>query len=256
MFDCTDSARVGFQFPASRSYRRNRRPLTLTRVVLPVLTKLMFKGISEYFEDLVARIDTPVIAIVEIFFYNQLVFDIPRFLQFASRTELFASFKRAEVYLGFAAAYLILQPDPPERRNPLTNRFLYVEISCRGIDWQISGLSQISSQFSLFFSNVEQLHINFQMYNPLSQNDMDCIQWLELVQPFVAVQRLHIQGRLVTSFVPALQQLTGDRVMEVLPALRHISISLHGTDVISARKSLRPFITARQLINHPVTVVL
>jgi hypothetical protein len=47
---------IGF---ASRHDPTHRSPSSLTRVVLPALTHLEFRGAREYIEDLVARIDTP-----------------------------------------------------------------------------------------------------------------------------------------------------------------------------------------------------
>jgi hypothetical protein len=49
----------------------------LIHVVFSALTQLEFRGVSKYFEDLVVRIDTPALSHVKIFFFNQLVFDIP-----------------------------------------------------------------------------------------------------------------------------------------------------------------------------------
>ncbi|KAH9970912.1 hypothetical protein BGW80DRAFT_1253730 [Lactifluus volemus] len=55
---------IGFESPDSCPDSTNRLPSSLTHVVLPVLTRLGFRGASEYFEDLVARIDTPAIIYV------------------------------------------------------------------------------------------------------------------------------------------------------------------------------------------------
>ena len=68
---------IEFDSPASRPDPTNRPPFSFTRVVLPALTHLWFRGASEYFEDLVARIDTPAIIHVGTSFFNQLDFDIP-----------------------------------------------------------------------------------------------------------------------------------------------------------------------------------
>ena len=46
-----------FQSPLSRPLRISRPPLT--RAVLPALVYFSFGGVSEYFEDIVSRIDTP-----------------------------------------------------------------------------------------------------------------------------------------------------------------------------------------------------
>jgi hypothetical protein len=64
-----------FQSPLSRPDRVSRRPPPPVRTVLPTLTRFSFKGVSEYLEDVVARIDAPIIDRLSITFFNQLIFD-------------------------------------------------------------------------------------------------------------------------------------------------------------------------------------
>ena len=54
--------------------RASRRPPPSTRPILPVLTHFVFKGASEYLEDLVARIDAPQLKNLFITFFNDFVF--------------------------------------------------------------------------------------------------------------------------------------------------------------------------------------
>jgi hypothetical protein len=61
---------------------------------------LHFGGVSEYLEDFLARINTPVITHTDIMFFNRLIFDIPELFNFVSRTEALGSVKRAALYLG------------------------------------------------------------------------------------------------------------------------------------------------------------
>jgi hypothetical protein len=75
---------------------------------------------------------------------------------------------------------------------------------------------------------------------------------LEIFRPFIALQSLHIEPRVVPLIAFALQELTGDRVMEVLPALHSICLTLDPPR--SARKALDQFTNARQLSGHPLTV--
>ncbi|KAI0249436.1 hypothetical protein BJV78DRAFT_1354257 [Lactifluus subvellereus] len=156
-----------FQSPSSRPDRGSQRPLPLTRVDLPALTWLDFEGVSEYLEDLLARINTPVITTTFITFFNRVVFNIPQLFEYLSRTEALGSAKRAELFFNKEPAYI----------------------------WD--GLDEL--------------------------------------------------------IAPALQELTGVRVMEVLPALHNLFVmDPHPSG--SARQAIEPFITARQLSNQPVTV--
>jgi hypothetical protein len=82
------SPAIRFEFPQRRPNRKIRRPPPLTRTFLPVLTKLRFKGVSEYLKDLVARVDSPLLNNLEITFFDQLIFDTPLLIQFISRTPM------------------------------------------------------------------------------------------------------------------------------------------------------------------------
>ena len=75
-----------FEYPRSRPYRENRRPPPPTRALLPALRGLLFTGVSEYLEDLVARIDAPLLSDLLIGFFHQLIFDTPQLAQFISRS--------------------------------------------------------------------------------------------------------------------------------------------------------------------------
>src|SRR5258708_8808468 len=60
-----------------------------TRSVLPTIMTLGFKGVSEYLEDLLARIDAPRLYRLWIIFFNDIFFDTPQLIQFIGRTLTF-----------------------------------------------------------------------------------------------------------------------------------------------------------------------
>ena len=76
-----ESLHLGLQSPSSFPNRGSQRLLLLTRVGLPALTKLEFQGNSEYLEDFLARINTPITTTTKIMFFNRVIFDIPQTLQ-------------------------------------------------------------------------------------------------------------------------------------------------------------------------------
>jgi hypothetical protein len=79
---------LGFRSPRSQADGASRRPPPLTRVVLPALTFLWFKGDSEYLEDFVSRLEAPLLSDTDITFFNQLIFDTPLLRHFIGRTEI------------------------------------------------------------------------------------------------------------------------------------------------------------------------
>jgi hypothetical protein len=83
------------------------------------------------------------------------------------------------------------------------------------------------------------------------QDDMDT-QWLELLHLFT-FKDLYLSESLVPSIASALQELSGERVMEVLPALQNLFLA-ESQPSESVKEAIRKFIAARQLSGCPVTV--
>jgi hypothetical protein len=66
---------IDFKSPRGRPDQKSQRPAPQTRILLPVLTEWHFKGVSEYLEVLVARIDAPLLNyFVTTFFHELLVY--------------------------------------------------------------------------------------------------------------------------------------------------------------------------------------
>ncbi|KAI0251638.1 hypothetical protein BJV78DRAFT_1209556 [Lactifluus subvellereus] len=236
-----------FQSRSSCPYRGSQRSPLETRIVLPALTELDFQGVSGYLDDLLARIDTPVIRRTKITFFNQDIFGTPHLLEFVSRAATLRPFKRVRLYCYDNIGQIELHPIDRNYGCP----FLRITVLCHLIDWQVSFLVHICNQFSPLLSSVESLYIRSQYVNEDREDDMDHARWLEIFRPFIALQSLRIKPGVVPFIAPALQELTGDRVMEVLPALHSISL---GNASGSAARALDQFIAARQLSGHPVTV--
>src|SRR6266481_6827218 len=86
-----------FQSPRSCPGRGRRHPPPPTRSVLPALTEFDFKGVSEYLDDLVARIDAPLLDRLDIEFFTQLIFHTPQLAQFIGRKPNFMAPDVAQV---------------------------------------------------------------------------------------------------------------------------------------------------------------
>jgi hypothetical protein len=83
-----ESLDLTFESPQSRPNRESRPP-PQTRTLLLVLTKWEFKGVCEYSEDLLARIDAPLLGNLHITVFHQLEFDVRQLTQFISRLPKF-----------------------------------------------------------------------------------------------------------------------------------------------------------------------
>ena len=242
---------IGFESPTSRPDRRGPPPLT--RVILPALVWLAFEGVSEYLEDLVARIDTPQLNTLDIFFFNQLIYDVKQLPYFIGHAGLLRPSSHAEVLIN---DYRInIKFHPPERTPAdLLSSYLQLGTYCRAVDWQVSSMAQICNQISLLPSIVEQLDIQVPDYlKSISQVDMEDTQWLELFRPFTAVRTLRINHKLQSLIVPALQELSGERATEVFPVLDNLYLEEYppsGSD----QQAIESFVAARQHSDHPVAV--
>ena len=228
-----------FRSPRSRAVRENRHPLSLTRVVLPTLTYLQFRGDSEYLEDIMSRIDAPLLDNMNIIFFNQLVFNTPQLRRLISRTGKFKAPDCASI-----------QFDDDDVTISLFDR-LCLCISCKPSDWQLSSLVRLYNSALSPLPTLESLVIrNHRKY---WQDDMENIQWLELLYLFTSVKDLALFGDLFRLVAPALDALAQESVTEVLPVLQNIVLEgPQSSETIG--KSIRNFIAARELLGCPVTV--
>ena len=243
---------IGFRSPQSRADRERRHPSQLKRLVLPYLTKFYFKGDSEYLEDIVGRIDTPALDKVTITFFNQLVFDTPLLRDFFSRTEVFREPHRADVIFGTGIVLTLFRLE-----GTVEHCMLDVTIRSRVTEWKLSSLAQFCSSSFPPLPRLERLSIRGNIYHSLDEvptDDMESSQWLELLHPFVAVRDLMLPTdfRVANHIVTALGELTGNTATEVLPALRRVFI--YTFEIEPIQEALAPFITARELSGHPVSV--
>jgi hypothetical protein len=129
-----------------------------------------------------------------------------------------------------------------------------LEISCRTLDWQLSSLAQVCNPAFSNLSTLERLNIHDnQRSPPHCQDDMENIQWLKLFHPFTTIKNLYLSKEVARHVAPALQELTGQRVTEVLPALQNIyldGLQLSGP----VQKAIGQFVAARQLSGYPVAI--
>jgi hypothetical protein len=239
---------IEFDSPQSRPGWQRRRLPPPTRTLLPVLTTFQFKGAGEYLEDLVARIDAPLLNDLEITFFQQLIFDTPQLAQFISRTPRFKAYDGARVVFSELEIRITLSQNFDET--------LKLGILCNQSEWQLSSLAQICNLF-LPLHTVEDLHILENEYSqPDWQEDIESDQWLQLLHPFTAVKDLHMSQEFAPRIAAALRELVaGERVTEVLPALRSVFLE-DPLPVGPDQEAIGQFVAARRLAGHPITVSL
>jgi hypothetical protein len=238
---------IKFKSPRSRPDQNNRRPPPPTRTLLPVLTKFWFKGVCEYLEDFLARIDAPLLNNFSITFFHQLIFDTPQLTRFISRTPNLKAHYKARVFFSSRGVLVTL----PQTLDGVFK----LRISCRQSDWQLSSLAQICSSFfsQALIPAVEQLYILNGHPKSRWQDDIENSQWVELFNTFIAVKDLYVSREFAPRIAPALQELVGEGVTEVLPTLQ--SLLLEETlDLGSDQEITEQFVTARRVAGRPITI--
>ncbi len=88
---------------------------------------------------------------------------------------------------------------------------------------------------------------------PDQQDDIENDQWLDLLRPFITVKVLYLSEEIIPSFTSALQELVGDRVIEVLPVLQGLFLEeFHPSG--SVKEVLDKFTDARQFSGRPIAI--
>jgi hypothetical protein len=232
--------------------RPGRHPPPLKHSLLPVLTKLTFKGVSEYLEDLVAHIDAPQLYRLNITFFNQIDFDTPQLVRFISHTPGLNAIEEAHLHFRGGAAGASLQSLTNQQkacRVPVN-----VEILCGELDWQVSSLEQLFAPFSPSIFTPEDLYIyQTRDLRPDWKDNVEDALWLELLHPFASVKNLYVSKEFASRIVPSLQELVGGGTTEVLPTLQNIFIQdLEPSGPVKG--AIETFVAARRLSGRPITV--
>jgi hypothetical protein len=245
-----ESLVIEFESPRFLSDRESRRPPPQTRTLLPVLTKLQFKGVDEYLEYLLARIDVPLFNNLEITFFHRDIFYTPQLTLFISRAPKFNARDTAYVYFSLIDVSVTIQ-------QQTFDGDLKLGIFCEIPDQQFSSVAQVCNSFfpQALIPAVEHLHIGWEGHSDWqAEGYFENNRWLELLQPFTAVKDLYISLDFTLHIASALQELAGERVTDVLPALQTLFLELLPSGHV--QEAIGQFVASRQLSGHPVVISL
>ena len=237
---------LGFQFHLSLPDQASRRPPPPKPFVLPALTEFEFKGVIEYLEDLVIRIDAPLLKKLVILFINQILFETPQLLRFISRTSVLKAPEKARVFAYSSTATIKLS-------SRLGAPDYSVTILCEAANRLVSALKWVCTSCSPPLSTLEDLYIYEGPFRLLIWPDnIEDSLWLELLRPFAAVKNLYLSKEVQSLIMPFLQTLGGERTAEVLPTLQNVFLEgLKNPGPV--RKAIQQFVSARQA-SRPIAV--
>ena len=166
-----------------------RLPPPPTPAILPSLTEFGFKGASEYMEDLLPRIDAPLIYNVSIWLFYLLIFDTPQLYNFLSRTQIFESSSGDdELYFRHGHQF---------------------SLSITGITLsrELSSLVQICSLSFPPICTLKRLDVRLNRWSTPhypGDTDMEYVRWLYFLHPFTARKYLCLDKNAARRIVPAL----------------------------------------------------
>jgi hypothetical protein len=239
---------IELDFLRYRGYRpdqESRRPPPPTRTVLPALSLFELHGPSEYLDDLVARIDTPLLDSFLIAF-NHFIIDFSQLARLMRRT---TKFNEAHVNLDdFSIEVESLPPTwTRAEESGLTIKF-------RAVNWQLTNLVQVFTLLSTSIYAVEHLYIcGCRSLSLKWHADIENMQWLEICHSFTSVKNLYVKKELPQWIAPALQEPVRERVTDVLPALECLYLEeLQPSGTV--QEAIGQFVAARQLLGRPVSV--
>ena len=244
-----ESFQLEFQSPQSHSDRSERRTPSSKRSIL-ALRGLYFKGVTEYLEELVTRINTPQLDHMHITLFNQIDFDCPRLAQFINCTPTLRALDEAHVRFDDSFAGVKLR----SRTSECNFSDLLINISCREPDWQLSSIEQICNSSLNSLSAVENLYIERRFSELVWKDDaIENTLWLELLLPFTAVENLYLSKEFAPGIAAALRELVASRITEVLPGLQNIFVE--GLEPSGPfQENIGQFVAARQPSGHPIDI--
>ena len=238
-----------FDFPARSRHLGGQFTHTAitTPVTLPNLRTFAFQGVTAYSEALLYRIFAPRLEKLDIAFFNQLTFFVPRLLHFVGTTENLR-FKTAKFKFSDRHVHVRLYPHEEADMYALT-----FAIICCHLDWQVSSMAQIFNALSPVLSAVEHLTFEHELHSQSSEehNEVDPTEWRTLLRSLRNVKTLRIAEGLVEELSRCLQPDDGELFSEMLPELQELSYSESG----NTGGAFTSFIDACQTAGRPITVI-
>ena len=244
---------LNIQFESLHDWASWRPPLP-TRTVFPALIRFQFYGVSDYLEDLVSRIDAPLLNSIDITFCHQLISDIPNLAQFMRRTTKIEALNEAHV--DFDRYTVVVQ----SLQSLTSDKKFGLVISCVDDDWQFSSLGEVLMPLFPSIFMVEHLYIHGTAYT-LSREDVEDLRLPEIFNSFsteffhalTTVKNLYIHMRHAEFFALILLKHFLEIATDVLPALE--SLCLEGLQPSEPlQEGIGQFVAVRQLAGHPVAI--
>ena len=216
-----------------------------TRTLLPALTNIVLCASSDYLVELFSRIDSPQLKKICVKYLDlPCDFQISQFFDFINRSNNpeIALCRHADLVFSSSNDIIFAIYSRPEiDLRPVSVYINYEE----EIGRQLSSMAQVLSPQVVTLSRVVHLNLTQSEANEGHYN----AEWLHFLRQFSAVRTLLACPESARGIALALEDITGEMVVEVLPVLD--LIYLHG----QPESSIEKFLATRRLFGHPVTKI-
>ena len=223
------------------------------RATLPSLASLDFHGASEYLEEFVAQIDLPTLCFISVKLFNQIFFEIPQFRRFICHLNALGSLESPNKAIIEHTVESVSVCLYREEKVQIPNSCGF-RTSCRRFDWQLSFLTQISSELFPLLPGIRSFTISQSGVLPTLE-DVDSTQWLDLFRLFTHVTEVAVCGH---GLLPSVVQALGAEEMstEILPELTSLFFNGYPEPLSDPGKIAAKQFVARRMSSSGRTVEL
>jgi hypothetical protein len=224
-------------------------PSPTSPVLLRTLKRLTFRGEDGYLDDLVARINTPLLKQLDLTLLFDLAFTLVNLTEFIHRTERFRCLV-AQVIFNKGGVYINTDTSYHEEQD---NEELSLYVSCESVDWKIHSAVQVCSALEKVLSSVEELTLDLDEDGMPSdwKNKLFDELWHDLLLPFIGVKKLRIGPSLTLEISQGLDSLDGALVLDLLPKLEELEVPL-ALEFGLAQTAFSMFVKTRGSVGRPV----
>ena len=244
------SLTLGFQSSQSPADNAGRFLPLQTRIVLPALTSLYLLSYDEYLEDIVSRIDIPLLEDMTTEPFKQRVFDPRQLRDFISHMKAFKPFHRADIDMIDSSVSLIIFS-----RGAVADHeyeLLKFTTSRKPLDWPV-----LRSFAQFCISALPPLptltRLDIRKSGQHWQNRISDPQWIDLLRPFTSVKDLILSETAAGHVAPALRGLAVENETDILPALQNLFLKASAQSG-PTQEAISQFVDTRRLSNRPVSV--
>jgi hypothetical protein len=221
----------------------------ITRVELPSLSRLIYKGTSPYLNNLLSRISTPFLQYISLRTETPDVVRLSAFLRTVQNEKL--DFRATVITFYPRTVHVVYYPERPSVSLP----YLSISINYSSQECAVTSVAQICNAVApALFSVVESLEIqvttDYKMYGLDSGLFAQRARWHAFLRLFGSVKMLMVDKALAEELSDALHPNNGAVVKELLPILSELTVTIFRNDVV--HNYFSSFIRARHLSGHSI----